>query len=79
LVIISVALILVYLKRDKISQFLKSRTHFFLIFYIMFLVAEAVLFLNPMFSHQPDRLTNLNFMVYAQVPLFVLALSVVFA
>ena len=45
----------------------------------MALVAEAVLFLNPMFSHQPDRLTNLNFMVYAQVPLFVLALSVVFA
>jgi hypothetical protein len=79
LVIISIALILVYLKRDKISQFLKSRTHFFLIFYIMFLVAEAVLFLNPMFSHQPDRLTNLNFLVYAQVPLFVLALSVVFA
>lgn len=79
LIIISIALILVYLKRDKISQFLKSRTHFFLIFYIMFLVAEAVLFLNPMFSHQPDRLTNLNFLVYAQVPLFVLALSVVFA
>ncbi|MEG3054735.1 MAG: hypothetical protein RQM90_00675 [Methanoculleus sp.] len=79
LIIISIALILVYLKRDKISQFLKSRTHFFLIFYIMFLVAEAVLFLNPMFSHQPDRLTNLNFLVYAQVPLFILALSVVFA
>lgn len=79
LVIISIALILVYLKRDKISQFLKSRTYFFLIFYIMFLVAEAVLFLNPMFSHQPDRLTNLNFMVYAQVPLFVIALCVLFS
>jgi hypothetical protein len=79
LVIISIALILVYHKRDKISQILKNRMHFFLIFYFMFLVAEAVLFLNPMFSHQPDRLTNLNFMVYAQVPLFVIALSILFS
>jgi hypothetical protein len=79
LIIISIAFILVYLKRDKISQFLKSRMHLFLIFYIMFLIAEVVLFLNPMFAHQPDRMANLNFMVYAQVPLFVLALSVVFA
>nr|WP_209631200.1 hypothetical protein [Methanofollis sp. W23] len=79
LIIIGIALIVVYLNRDKISQFLKNRMHFFLIFYIMFLVAEAVLFLNPMFSHQPDRLTNLNFMVYAQIPLFVIALSVLFA
>lgn len=79
LIIIGIALVLVYLNRDKISQFLKNRMYFFLIFYIMFLVAEVVLFLNPMFSHQPDRLTNLNFMVYAQVPLFVIALSVLFA
>jgi len=78
IIIISIALILVYLKRDKISQILKNRLHFFLIFYIMFLIAEAILFLNPVFSHQPDRLTNLNFIVYAQVPLFVLALSVLF-
>ncbi|MBA7480153.1 hypothetical protein ES707_15600 [subsurface metagenome] len=79
LIIIGIALVLVYLKRDKISQLLKNRMHFFLIFYIMFLGAEAVLFLNPMFSHQPDRMTNLNFIVYAQVPLFVLSLSVIFA
>jgi len=79
LIVIGIALVLVYFKRDQISDFLKNRTHFFLIFYILFLVIEAVLFLNPMFSHQPDRLTNLNFMVYAQVPLFVLALAVVFA
>jgi len=78
LVVIGIALILVYLKRDKFSQFLKNRMQFFLILYIMFLVAEAALFLNPMFSHQPDRMTNLNFMVYAQVPLFVLSLSALF-
>jgi len=79
LIIISIALVLLYLKRDKISQFLKSRMHFFLIFYIMFLVAETVLFLNPIFAHEPDRMTNLNFIVYAQVPLFVIALSLLFS
>lgn len=78
LLIIGIALVLLYLKWEEISEFLKNRMHFLLIFYIMFLVAEAVLFLNPVFSHQPDRLTNLNFTVYAQVPLFVLALSILF-
>ena len=79
LIVISIALVLVYLRRDKISQFLKSRMYFFLIFYIVFLVVEAILFLNPMITHEADRLTNLNFMVYAQVPLFVLPLSVIFS
>lgn len=81
LLIIGIALVLLYLKRDQISQFLKNRMHFFLTFYILFSAAEMFLFLNPilMFNHQPDRMTNLNFMVYAQVPLFVLSLSVVFA
>jgi len=81
LLVISIALALVYLKREKISQVLKNRVHFFLVFYILFLVAEVFLFVNPilMFNHQPDRMTNLNFMIYAQVPLFVLSLSVVFA
>lgn len=78
LLIIGIALVLLYLKWEEISEFLKNRMHFLLIFYIMFLVAEAVLFLNPVFSHQPDRMTNLNFVVYAQVPLFVLALSILF-
>lgn len=78
LIIISIALVLVYLRRDKMSQFLKSRMYFFVTFYIIFLVAETIIFLNPIISHQPDRMTNLNFMVYAQVPLFVLSLSVIF-
>lgn len=79
LLIIGIALVLVYFKRNKISQVLKNQMCFFLIFYLMFLVAEAALFLNPVFAHQPDRMTNLNFMVCAQVPLFVLSLSFVFA
>jgi hypothetical protein len=47
-------------------------------FYIFFLCLELILFFNPIISHQPDRLTNLNFIIYAQVPLFVLSLYVLF-
>lgn len=79
LIIIALAFFVVYLKRDRITQSLKNRMRFFLIFYILFLALEAVLFLNPIFAHQPDRMTNLNFMVYAQVPLFAISLSVLFA
>lgn len=78
LLVIVIAIILIYLKRDKISQILKDRVSFFLMFYVMFFVTMVILFLNPIFSHQSDRMTNLNFMVYAQVPLFVLSLSIVF-
>lgn len=78
LIIIGMALVLVYIKRDKIPLFLKDRMYFFIIFYITFLVVEATIFLNPIISHQADRMTNLNFIVYAQVPLFALSLSVIF-
>ena len=79
LIVISIALALIHLKKNEISHILRNRIYFFLMFYIMLLVAELVLFLNPVFSHEPDRMTNLNFMIYAQVPLFVLSLSVLFA
>lgn len=77
LIIISLALFVIYLKRDYISNVLKKRFLFFLIFYIIFFIIEAILFLNPIFPHEPDRMTNLNFMVYAQVPLFVLSLHAI--
>jgi hypothetical protein len=76
--IISIALIIIFLKRDRISQILKNNFIFWIIFYLFFLIMELILFFNPIVSHQPDRMTNLNFMVYAQVPLFVLSLYVIF-
>lgn len=79
LLIIGIAFVLIYLKWEDFSELLKNRMNFFLIFYFIFLIIEAILFLNPMISHQTDRLTNLNFILYAQVPLFVLALSIIFA
>lgn len=78
LIIICMALVLVYIRRDKISLFLKNRIYFFLILYILFMLAEVIVFLNPIISHQAERMTNLNFIVYAQVPLFTLSLLFIF-
>ncbi|WP_440951248.1 hypothetical protein [Methanosphaerula subterraneus] len=79
LLIIIVGFGYLYINRKKISERLKNQMAFFSIFYIVFLLAECILFLNPIISHQPDRITNLNFMVYAQVPLFALSLYIIFS
>jgi hypothetical protein len=66
-----------YINRKKVSEGMKNYILFFSILYLLFFVIEVILLLNPIISHQPDRLTNLNFIVYAQVPLFALALYVI--
>ncbi|WP_155400366.1 hypothetical protein [Methanosarcina mazei] len=48
------------------------------VLYAAFLFIQLILFLNPLISHQPDRITNLNFMVYVQIPLFVISIYVFF-
>jgi hypothetical protein len=77
-IIIAIAVITVYLKRDRFPQLLQNRMFFGVFFYVIFFGLEAILFFNPLIVHQPDRETNLNFIVYAQVPLFVLSLYILF-
>jgi len=76
--IIAIAVFLIYLQRNRISQQLKKRTTLIILLYGIFFFIEVILFFNPVISHQPDRLVNLNFIVYAQVPLFALSLYVIF-
>ena len=78
ILVIVIAVIILYFKRDRISQVLKNQMVFWVFFYIVFLCVELILFFNPFISHQPDRLTNLNFTVFAQVPLLVLSIYVIF-
>ncbi len=66
----------VYLNKNTIHDSVKNNIILLSILYILALFIEIILFLNPIISHQPDRLTNLNFIVYAQVPLFTLSLYV---
>ena len=77
-IIICTALIIIYFKKDRIFQSLRSQMAFWGFFYLFFIFLELILLFNPVFSHQPDRLSNLNFMVYAQVPLFVLSVYILF-
>lgn len=70
------ALTILFFQKNRISQILKKRMVFLLLFYFILFCIEAILFFNPFISHQPDRLTNLNFVIYAQVPLFALSLYV---
>ncbi|AGB02445.1 hypothetical protein Metfor_1408 [Methanoregula formicica SMSP] len=77
LLIIIIAIIIIYLKRDRITLVLKNYIAFWAFFYLFFLMLELILFFNPIISHQSDRLTNLNFIIYAQVPLFVVSLYVI--
>ena len=41
-------------------------------------MSSPTILFNPIISHQSDRITNLNFVVYAQIPLFACALYLIF-
>lgn len=78
LLVILTVVVLLYIRKRTIDKEMSRRFYFFSFLYIALVGLEAVMFLNPLITHQPDRLTNLNFIVYAQVPLFVLSLYILF-
>jgi hypothetical protein len=78
LVVIGVALLWIMYKRRSISQETKNKFKLLVVLYSIYLSVEAFLLFNPFVSHQPDRITNLNFIVFAQVPLFAYALYLFF-
>lgn len=52
---------------------LKHSVEFLLLTYAISIFIELILFINPIISHQPDRMTNLLFLVYFQIPFFAIA------
>lgn len=76
--VISIALVMLSTKRISITRFLRDRMFFLVVLFLILLGIQVMLFFNPIISHQPDRLTNLNFVVYALVPLFAISLSLLF-
>jgi hypothetical protein len=46
--------------------------------YFIFMSIQFLLLFNPLITHQPDRLMNLNFVIYAQIPLFSLSVYILF-
>lgn len=67
----------VYIWYNKKYNYLSK--YWYLIFiYILFFFIQVILIFNPVVVHHPDRILNLNFIVYAQIPLFSLSLYILF-
>lgn len=76
--IIFVSGIYLYFHKYLLNTKIFKNYRYLLIFYIVLIITQLVLLFNPIISHQPDRIMNLNFAVYAQVPLFACALYLLF-
>jgi hypothetical protein len=75
---IFISVLYIYYNRDVLRNKYFKITPFIVFLYISSLFSFLVLLINPVIIHQPDRILNLNFVVYAQIPLFALALHVLF-
>jgi hypothetical protein len=62
-----------FLKIDMLKEY-----PYLIILYIASIILQLILLFNPIISHQPDRIMNLNFIVYSQIPLFSYALYFIF-
>lgn len=76
--VILISFIIIYLNRHIIKKEFLRNYPYLVMLYIVFLITQIILLFNPILSHQPDRIMNLNFVVYAQVPLFACALYFLF-
>lgn len=76
--IIFISFIIIYFNRQIIKRESFRNYPYVVMLYIVFLIIQIILLFNPIISHQPDRIMNLNFVVYAQVPLFACALYLLF-
>jgi hypothetical protein len=77
-IIILVSGIYLYSHKNLLKTGVLKNYPYLLVFYILLIFTQLVLLFNPIISHQPDRITNLNFVVYAQIPLFACALYLLF-
>jgi hypothetical protein len=80
-IFIVVSTIIVYKNRKNENMFSKTFVKNYstlIVISIFLLILESIFFFNKLVAHQPDRLTNLNFLVFAQIPLFAYSLYVIF-
>jgi hypothetical protein len=75
---ISISLIFIYHNREILKSSQIKEYPYIFILYFTFLILQIMLLFNPLIVHQSDRITNLNFIAYAQIPLFSIALYVIF-
>lgn len=75
---IFICIIFIYFNRDVIKKDSFKKYPYLIALYVILLFTQIILLINPLISHQPDRIVNLNFIVYAQVPLFAYSLYLLF-
>jgi len=76
--IIFVGFVFIYFNKDVVKRDSFKNYTYLVVLYIVSLLIQIILLFNPIISHQSDRITNLNFVVYAQIPLFACALYLLF-
>lgn len=77
-IFIMASFIFIYHNRNLLKNNIFINYPYLVTLYIIFLFVQLVLLVNPLISHQPDRIMNLNFILYAQIPLFALSIYVLF-
>ncbi|NPE27571.1 hypothetical protein HNV12_06225 [Methanococcoides sp. SA1] len=77
-VFIFISFIYLYYNKTIINNNRFKYYQYTLILYAVFLIIQLIFLFNPVIAHQPDRIMNLNFVVYAQIPLFAIALYIIF-
>ncbi|AKB63326.1 hypothetical protein [Methanosarcina mazei] len=75
---IVVSVLFFYYKKDLLKNSIFKNYPYLVVLYVVFLFVQLILLLNPLISHQPDRIISLNFIVYAQIPLFAISIYVFF-
>ncbi len=75
---IFISFLILFRNKSLLKSKLFNKYSYLVISYFVFLFLQIVLLFNPFITHQPDRITNLIFTVYAQVPLFGFSLYIIF-
>src|SRR5659263_285431 len=76
--LILASFIFIYLNKDIIKRKCLKNYPYLVVLSVVLFFVQIILLFTPIISHQPDRIMNLNFVVYAQVPLFACALYLLF-
>lgn len=78
ILILSIFIICLLFKKYDISKFSLQRIHLLTGMLLLFGIFQMIFLINDLVSHSPDRITNLNYMVFAVIPLFSISIYYLF-
>ncbi len=78
LIFISIFIITQYKNRNKISKIDLKNIYYLIGMLVLFGLLQIILISNPLISHSPDRITNLNYIVFVMIPLFSISIYYIY-